>query len=290
MDKDSDSNPVALLIKDKRKNSFRDLDSYIPKSQFTSRDGDQPQCAICLESIIDGDEIRNLKCSHCFHSKCVDIWLIGTLSDEARCPTCRQALSEESPQNIIAPIPLHFHPPLLIKNIPEIQLSVPQDDISTTESSGVGSGIGSVGSNSETIESTNFQPQDNDIPREIFMRVGQFLLDEGATAVPNLDTPSPLMSPDIRQNTNILAINQSATPNQGTIPEVPRSRSSSLSSVSSNQSFGSISSSSSSASLVSISSYISISTPMTRMSGSGSGSGIYINYSALTDILSFASG
>jgi hypothetical protein len=55
-----------------------------------------PMCPICLENFTDGDEIRNLKCSHCFHKSCVDIWLLGTMSSEMTttvCPTCRQDAS-----------------------------------------------------------------------------------------------------------------------------------------------------------------------------------------------------
>lgn len=57
-------------------------------------------CAICLESFVDGDELRTLNCGHCFHRGCVDIWLLGTLSEESLvtsiCPTCRRDLSSSS--------------------------------------------------------------------------------------------------------------------------------------------------------------------------------------------------
>lgn len=87
-----------------RQNKFADrhiarkaLDE-IPMSTFTSNNSsandDAPICPICLEAFVDGDEIRNLKCSHCFHRACVDIWFLGTLTDESVvtsvCPTCRQ--------------------------------------------------------------------------------------------------------------------------------------------------------------------------------------------------------
>lgn len=71
----------------------------IPMSLFEAASevspSDAPICPICLDPFADGDEIRELQCRHCFHSNCVDIWLLGTLSDEATvtniCPTCRQA-------------------------------------------------------------------------------------------------------------------------------------------------------------------------------------------------------
>jgi hypothetical protein len=55
---------------------------------------DIPACSICLEKYNDGDELRSLGCNHCFHKKCIDIWLLGYLSvgavDTCRCPQCRQ--------------------------------------------------------------------------------------------------------------------------------------------------------------------------------------------------------
>lgn len=71
----------------------------MPSSHFHSNCrscDDIPMCPICLENFVDGDEIRNLKCSHCFHKSCIDIWLLGTLSTEVTttvCPTCRQDAS-----------------------------------------------------------------------------------------------------------------------------------------------------------------------------------------------------
>lgn len=69
----------------------------MPSSHFKGETtGQTPMCPICLENFVDGDEIRNLKCSHCFHKSCVDIWLLGTLSNDVTttvCPTCRQDAS-----------------------------------------------------------------------------------------------------------------------------------------------------------------------------------------------------
>ncbi|KAL3834756.1 hypothetical protein ACJIZ3_009492 [Penstemon smallii] len=49
-------------------------------------------CPICLGDFLDGEKIRVLpKCHHCFHVKCVDVWL----SSHSSCPTCRQSLVEE---------------------------------------------------------------------------------------------------------------------------------------------------------------------------------------------------
>ena len=52
---------------------------------------------ICLDTFSDGDELRPLPCSHCFHRACVDEWLLGVKSDERtftnNCPCCRQDIS-----------------------------------------------------------------------------------------------------------------------------------------------------------------------------------------------------
>ena len=59
-----------------------------------------PSCPICLEVYTDGDELRALACTHCFHKKCIDIWLLGYLSlgavDTSRCPQCRQEVCVDS--------------------------------------------------------------------------------------------------------------------------------------------------------------------------------------------------
>jgi hypothetical protein len=65
-----------------------------PSPDIESDSESMPTCAICLEAFTDGCELRNLACHHCFHKKCVDMWLSGQHSDEsvrtATCPTCRQ--------------------------------------------------------------------------------------------------------------------------------------------------------------------------------------------------------
>jgi len=41
-------------------------------------------CAVCLENIEDGDEIRTITCMHQFHVNCIDKWL----RSKPTCPVC----------------------------------------------------------------------------------------------------------------------------------------------------------------------------------------------------------
>ena len=49
------------------------------------------ECAICLESYQNGQELRVLPCRHYFHSTCADKWLCEQLmsSGECSCPMCK---------------------------------------------------------------------------------------------------------------------------------------------------------------------------------------------------------
>lgn len=51
--------------------------------------GDDDQCAICLESFDDADELRTLRCGHYFHVTCIDEWF----SRSKQCVTCRQSVA-----------------------------------------------------------------------------------------------------------------------------------------------------------------------------------------------------
>ena len=49
------------------------------------------KCLVCQFSYEKGDKLRRLPCSHCFHSECVDQWLVS----KDFCPYCRTAIVKE---------------------------------------------------------------------------------------------------------------------------------------------------------------------------------------------------
>uniref|UniRef100_A0A2P2ISY0 RING-type E3 ubiquitin transferase n=1 Tax=Rhizophora mucronata TaxID=61149 RepID=A0A2P2ISY0_RHIMU len=53
------------------------------------------ECCICLCAYDDGDELRELPCSHHFHSACVDKWLYIN----STCPLCKYDILKCSRQD-----------------------------------------------------------------------------------------------------------------------------------------------------------------------------------------------
>lgn len=46
---------------------------------------DKHECGICFDSIVNGQDIRLLKCGHMFHKKCIKSWF----KRQRNCPFCR---------------------------------------------------------------------------------------------------------------------------------------------------------------------------------------------------------
>ena len=44
------------------------------------------ECAICLESFHEGDNVKLMRCNHYFHSECIDPWLT---KHSDLCPICK---------------------------------------------------------------------------------------------------------------------------------------------------------------------------------------------------------
>lgn len=64
----------VLLLSDLKKNN-----------DPTVSDDENIECMVCLENLIDTDEIRKTICNHIMHSKCIDLWLVK----HTNCPFCR---------------------------------------------------------------------------------------------------------------------------------------------------------------------------------------------------------
>ncbi|GIY96673.1 e3 ubiquitin-protein ligase RNF167 [Caerostris extrusa] len=87
---------MCLLIKciqEKRRSRRNRLSSrqikQIPTAKFTK--GDQYDvCAICLEDYNEGDKLRILPCSHAYHAKCIDPWL---MNNRRNCPLCKRKIT-----------------------------------------------------------------------------------------------------------------------------------------------------------------------------------------------------
>lgn len=55
------------------------------------RDGDDLQCAVCLDGVGEKQEVRELgNCCHVFHKECIDSWMD---KGHGSCPLCRSKLS-----------------------------------------------------------------------------------------------------------------------------------------------------------------------------------------------------
>lgn len=50
-------------------------------------------CVFCLSDIEAGEEVRELRCEHLFHRRCLDPWLVLR---RPTCPLCRDALLVEA--------------------------------------------------------------------------------------------------------------------------------------------------------------------------------------------------
>lgn len=55
----------------------------------TTTTNDVSDCVVCLNSFIDGEQVRKLTCHHVFHKDCFDGW-IGCMN--FKCPLCRSSL------------------------------------------------------------------------------------------------------------------------------------------------------------------------------------------------------
>jgi Ring finger domain len=66
------------------------LDVIKYERKIDNADNDEAvECVLCMYEIEEGEEMRDLRCKHLFHKRCLDRWLVKKLT----CPLCRDCLS-----------------------------------------------------------------------------------------------------------------------------------------------------------------------------------------------------
>lgn len=69
--------------------TINDMNGMFPKIKSRTRiKKSSVTCCICLQDIIDNENIRVLGCFHIFHAQCIDTWT----KDHINCPMCKKAL------------------------------------------------------------------------------------------------------------------------------------------------------------------------------------------------------
>jgi len=76
-DLDEDGNP--LPSPEEIKNIINSISSFAYKEEATIA------CAICLEDLKTGQQVKALGCAHLFHGKCINSWL----KQKLKCPLCK---------------------------------------------------------------------------------------------------------------------------------------------------------------------------------------------------------
>eukprot|EP00469_Lotharella_globosa_P000271 CAMPEP_0167791444 /NCGR_PEP_ID=MMETSP0111_2-20121227/11947_1 /TAXON_ID=91324 /ORGANISM="Lotharella globosa, Strain CCCM811" /LENGTH=185 /DNA_ID=CAMNT_0007684129 /DNA_START=137 /DNA_END=694 /DNA_ORIENTATION=- len=102
-DRDFDANDYEDLLRlDEGLNASHGLAQQqierFPRSVYKETDSKKapPTCAICLEPLVDGDEMRTVPCMHSFHVNCIDKWL----RSKPNCPVCLfPVLQSQEPQD-----------------------------------------------------------------------------------------------------------------------------------------------------------------------------------------------
>lgn len=76
--------PSSELVAKRR----RAAASALAAVAFDKNAHDDVACVVCLEDFNDGETLRQLRCLHIFHRKCIAKWL----EHDSRCPTCRRGI------------------------------------------------------------------------------------------------------------------------------------------------------------------------------------------------------
>ena len=66
----------------------------LPTETWDAEPNDEDKCAVCYMGFERGQELRVLRCSHKFHTECVDAWL----RNKPTCPMCKVSIKPEEPE------------------------------------------------------------------------------------------------------------------------------------------------------------------------------------------------
>ncbi|KEH17501.1 putative transcription factor C2H2 family [Medicago truncatula] len=81
-------------------------DHHLSVCQYVSQSQKEVDCAVCLCTMKEKEEIRVLRCEHVFHKDCFDTW-IRYKYNNTTCPLCR--VSVGSIREVDAQVIVHDH-------------------------------------------------------------------------------------------------------------------------------------------------------------------------------------
>jgi hypothetical protein len=71
-----------------RRLSQEELHKLGGESRYARQDATDT-CSVCLNTLEEGEQIRELSCEHLYHKECIDPWLTG---EKNTCPVCRKEI------------------------------------------------------------------------------------------------------------------------------------------------------------------------------------------------------
>jgi hypothetical protein len=76
---------------------FDEIESFEFKIDDNNKQNIRNDCLICLTDFCEDDQLKKLKCNHCFHTECIKKWICHQSN---KCPICRTEIAKGEPKNI----------------------------------------------------------------------------------------------------------------------------------------------------------------------------------------------
>ena len=89
---------IQNIINIVKRNGY--ANSCIKICGLSYNEGGDETCSICLDKIVQLQQIPSISCMHKFHDKCLSQWL--DISNNDTCPCCRQNMFDNPKIKIIA--------------------------------------------------------------------------------------------------------------------------------------------------------------------------------------------